>query len=105
MVDFFCVIQLDYKTIALCHLDQSCMHTRFFRFTFIMKKGKRIGHHARPRRASATAPLRTGADMCKTGAGAGSSAGADTEPNRRQGNHKRTDDQAGMRRRSDTDGY
>ena len=36
----------------------------------------KIGHHAKPKRASATAPLRTGADMCK-GVGAGSSAGAD----------------------------
>ena len=25
-----------------------------------------VGHHARPRRASATGPLRTGADTCRT---------------------------------------
>ena len=33
-----------------------------------IRKKKQIGHmhHARPRRASPTAPLRTGADMCKT---------------------------------------
>ena len=59
---------------------------------------KKIGHHARPRRASATAPLRTGADMCRTGVGAGSSDGADKGPDRRQSNHERTDDQAGRRR-------
>ena len=29
----------------------------------VKKKIKKIGHHARPRRASATAPLRTGADI------------------------------------------
>ena len=41
---------------------------------------KQIGHHARPRRASATAPLRTGADTCKTGSGAGKHAGAKSDP-------------------------
>jgi len=45
------------------------MHKKKFR--------KKIGHHAKPKRA--TAPLRTGADMCRTGVGAGSSAGADKE--------------------------
>ena len=64
---------------------------------------KRIGHHARPRRASATAPLRTGADRCRTGVGAGSSAGADKGPDRRQSNHEWTDDQAGRRRLANTD--
>ena len=39
---------------------------------------KKIGHHAKPNRASATAPLCTWAEMCRTGTGAGSSAGADT---------------------------
>ena len=48
--------------------------------------GQQIGHHARPRRASATAPLRTGADMCKTGSGAGSGAEATTEQDRRRSN-------------------
>ena len=43
---------------------------------------KKNGHTAQPKRASAPAPLRTGADLCKRGVGAGSSAGADTEPNR-----------------------
>ena len=47
-------------------------------------KEEKIGHHAKPKRASATAALRTGADMCRTGVGAGSSAGADKEPDRRQ---------------------
>ena len=59
------------------------------------KSNEKIGHHARAKRASPTAPLRTGAGMCKTGVGAGSSAGADKEPNRRQSNHEWTDDQAG----------
>ena len=53
--------------------------------------------------ASATAPLRTGADMCRTGAGAGSSAGADKGPDRRQSNHDWTDDQARRRRLANTD--
>ena len=44
------------------------------------KKKKQIGHHARPRRASATAPLRTGADTCRTGSGAGKRCGAKSDP-------------------------
>ena len=36
--------------------------------------------------------------MCKTGAGAGSNAGVDKEPDRRQSNHEWTNDQAGRRR-------
>ena len=63
----------------------------------------KIGHRAKPKRASATSPLRTGADMCKTGVGAGSSAGADKEPERWQSNHEWTDDQAGRRRLANTD--
>ena len=35
------------------------------------KKKKQTEHHTRPRRASATAPLRTGADTCETGSGEG----------------------------------
>ena len=46
----------------------------------IIKKKKQIGHHARPRRASATAPRRTGADICKTGSAAGKCAGAKSNP-------------------------
>ena len=67
---------------------------------------KKIGHHAKPKQAPATAPLRTGADMCRTGVGAGSSAGADEGPDRRQSNHEWTDDQAGRRRlaNSNSDG-
>ena len=42
-------------------------------------------------------PQRPCADMCKTGAGAGSSAGADTEPNCRRSNHKWTDNEAERR--------
>ena len=41
--------------------------------------------------------------MCRTGEGAGSSAGADKGPDRRQSNHERTDDQAGRRRPANTD--
>ena len=67
------------------------------------KKLKKIRHHVRPRRASATAPLRTGADMCRTGVDTGSSSGADKGPDRRQSNHERTDDQAGRRRPANTD--
>ena len=37
---------------------------------WLCKEENQIGHHARPRRASATAPLRTGAAICKTGSGA-----------------------------------
>ena len=55
------------------------------------KRNLRIGHRVRLGRGSATASLRTGADMGKTGAGAGSSAGAGTAPNRRRSNHERTD--------------
>ena len=66
-------------------------------------KNKKMGHHAKPKRASATAPLRTGADMCSTGVGAGSRAGADKGPDRRQSNHEWTDDQAGRRRLANTD--
>ena len=66
-------------------------------------KKQKIGHRAKPKRTSATAPLRTGADMCKTGVGAGSSVGACKEPDRRQSNHERTADQAGRRRLANTD--
>ena len=64
---------------------------------------KVIGYHARTRRASSTAPLRTGADMCKTGPGAGKRAGATSDPVRRRSNHEWTDDQAGRRRPANTD--
>ena len=41
--------------------------------------------------------------MCRTGVGAGSRAGADKGPDRRQSNHEWTDDQAGRRRLVNTD--
>ena len=41
--------------------------------------------------------------MCRTGVGAGSSAGADKGPDFRQSNHEWTDDQAGRRRLANTD--
>ena len=66
-------------------------------------KNKQIGHHARPRRASATAPLRTGADICKTGSAAGRCAGAKSNTARRRSNHARTEDQAGREKRANTD--
>ena len=60
-----------------------------------LTRKKKIGNHARLRWASATALLRTGVDMCR--AGAGSSAGSDTEPTRRRSNTEWRDDQAGRR--------
>ena len=69
----------------------------------VNKTKKQIGHHARPRRASATAPLRTGTDMCKTGSGAGKRAGPKSDPFRRRGNHAWTEDQAGKRKCANTD--
>ena len=77
-----------------------CTHSKR---TPCTKQKKNIGHHTKSKRASATAPLRTGANMCRTGVGAGSSAGADKGPDRRQSNHERTDDQAGRRRLANTD--
>ena len=68
-----------------------------------IKQKKQIGHHTRPRRASATAPLRTGADMCKRGSGAGKCAGAKSNTVRRRSNHARTEDQAGREKRANTD--
>ena len=50
-----------------------------------------------PRRASATPPLRTGADMCRTGSGAGKRSGAKSYPVRRRSSHAWTEDQAGRR--------
>ena len=59
------------------HLSTSCLHgegrtrpatpKKKKRSTQQEKKKKQIGHHARPRRASATATLCAGADICKTG--------------------------------------
>ena len=53
-----------------------------------------MGHHAKPKRASATAALCARANVCITGVGAGSSAEGDKELNRRQSNQAWTDDQA-----------
>ena len=64
---------------------------------------KQTGHHDRPRRASATATLRTGADMCKTGSGAGKRSGAKSDPVRRRSNHEWMEDQAGKRKRANID--
>ena len=54
------------QTQLLGHHTSCCIlqHTRLHVEKKERKK-KQIGHHARPRRASATAPLHTGADMCK----------------------------------------
>ena len=65
---------------------------------------KRIGHHARPRRASATATLLTGVDTCKTGSGAGKRSGAISYPVRRRRSRAWTEDQASRRKRANTDG-
>ena len=54
-------------------------------------------------RTSATAPLRTGADTCKTGAGKGKRSGAKSYPVRRQSSHAWTEDQSGKRKRADID--
>ena len=67
------------------------------------KTNKNIGHHARPRRASATAPLRTGADTCKTGSGAGKRSGAKSDLVRRRSNHAWTGDQAGKQKCANID--
>ena len=67
------------------------------------KKKKKIGHHARPRRPSATAPLRTGADTCIAGSGARKRAGTKSDPVRRRSNHAWTEDQAGKRKCANTD--
>ena len=73
-----------------------------------LQKKKPIEHHAIPRRASATSPLRTGvgADMCKRGACIGSRAGAKTKPESMPSSHERTEDQArrGTRANVDTAG-
>ena len=68
-----------------------------------LEKKQQFGNYARPRRASATAPLRTGADTCKTGSGAGKRAGAESETVHRRSNHARTEDQAGKRKRANID--
>ena len=60
-------------------------------------------HHDRPRRASATAPPRTGADTCKTESGAGKRSGAKSDPVRRRSNHAWTEGQAGKRKYANTD--
>ena len=69
------------------------------------RRKKQIGHHARPRRAPAPAPLRTGADMCKTRSGAGKCAGAKSNTVRRRSNHARTEDQAGREKRACSGGH
>ena len=86
-------------------IPPAAVHTRMnsVRESCRQKKRKKIGHHARPRRASATAPLRTGADVCKTGSAAGKCAGAKSNTARRRSNHARTEDQAGREKRANTD--
>ena len=64
---------------------------------------RQIEHHAKPKRPLATAPLRTGADTCKTGAGAGSCDGPKTELVCRRSNHERTEDHGGRRRFANAD--
>ena len=61
-----------------------------------------IGHHTIPSGVSATAPLRTEVDMCRTGEGAGKRAEAKSEPVRRRSNHARTEDRALKRKCANT---
>ena len=67
------------------------------------QKQSQIGHHAGPRRATATAPLRTGADTCQTGSGAGKGSGAKADPVHRRSNHAWTEDQTDRRKRANVD--
>ena len=83
--------------LPLVKTDADSVCTTTIHYTKKLIKKSQIGHHARPRRASATAPLRTGADTCKTGAGAGKRAGAKSAPVRRRSNHAWMEDQAGKR--------
>ena len=48
-------------------------------------------------------PLRTGADTCKTGLGAGKRAGAKSDLVRRRSNHAWTEDEAGRQKRANID--
>ena len=66
-------------------------------------KKKTVRTSRQTQAASATAPLRTGADMCKTVSGAGKCAGAKSNTVRRRSNHARTEDQAGREKRANTD--
>ena len=83
--------------------QQAGWNCRFLSYILKVKQKKQIQHHARPRRASATAPLRTGADSCKTGSGAGKRSGAKSDPVRRRSNHVWTEEQAGRRKRANID--
>ena len=81
-------------------MHASCSHAIRPHYARQLKKQtKQIGHPATPRRASATAPLRTGADTCKTGSGAGKRSEAKSDPVRRRSNHAWTEDQAGRQKR------
>ena len=85
LINHFCVVTP--------HADSDPhIYVRVYIYVHINRKEKEIeeqgGHHARPRRASATAPLRTGADTCKTGSGSGKRSGAKSEPVRRRSNHE-----------------
>ena len=61
-------------------------------------KKKQVGHHARNRSDITPDP---GADMCKTGSGAGKCAGAKSNTVWRR--HAQTEDQAGREKRANTD--
>ena len=87
------------RCVCVCMHDHTCLPGKKQK----QNQTKPIGHHARPRRASATAPLRTGADICKTGSAAGKCAGAKSNTVRRRSNHARTEDQAGREKCANTD--
>ena len=93
------------STKAPCMAHHAPMQHENGCFTHYLLHPKKIGHHARPRRASATASLRTGADMCITGSGAGRRSGAKSNPGRRRSNHAWTEDQleASKRKRANID--
>ena len=81
---------------------RSCVHRHFQNAKWVKQK-KQIGHHARPRGSSATAPLHTGTDTWKTGSGARKRSGAKSDPVHRRSNHAQMEDQAGRRKRANID--
>ena len=90
--------------VVLCWVDcwfDSWVLLGLLRFLHVTPT-KKIGYHARHRRVSATVPPHRGGHV-QNRAGTGSSAGADTEPNRRRSNQEWTDDHARRRRFANMD--
>ena len=71
-------------------LKRACVHNACNGYRQTIQQNSRLTekgrteHHTGARRASAAAPLRTGAAKCRTGAGAGSYKGARTAPDGRR---------------------